>query len=345
MTGEKAEFGQLARRRKWVSVPALLFVIGLMGWGFYTQSASVTETERTVFMMDTVVQLRAVGRHSDAAVDAAVEEMRRVENVFSRFDSDSEIAIINRQAGSWTPVTAEVAALIEKGLGYGHLTEGAFDITIGALMNLWGFHTESPSVPAHDELERVLTLVDFARVELDFITEQVRIPPNYILDLGGIAKGYAVDRGRGVLLEHGMVHGMINAGGDIAVIGERPGGGGWRVGIQDPVDSGSILAVVELTDMAIVTSGDYERFFEANGARYHHILDPRTGYPADGLRSVTIVAPSATASDALSTAVFVLGWSAGQTLIQKLDDVEAVLVNGNDDTWTSPGLKRDVTFR
>ncbi len=333
------------RPSRWLSIPAFLLIIGFLGWGYYSQSASVTESERTVFMMDTVVQIRAVGPQAEAAVDEAVKEMQRVERMFSRFDEDSAVDRINRAAGTWISVPEEVIALIAKGVEYGHLTEGAFDITIGALMDLWGFNTESPSMPSQDELHTALQTLLFSEVELNYMTNQVRIPSESVLDLGGIAKGYAVDRGRRVLQTRGVTHSIINAGGDIATIGGRPDGRPWRVGIQDPTDSASLLAVVEITDMTIVTSGDYERFFELDGVRFHHILDTKTGFPAEGLRSVTVIAPDAAAGDALSTAIFVLGWEKGQELVQQLDDVEALLVNAEGENWVSLGLIDSVTFR
>ncbi len=295
--------------------------------------------------MDTAVDVRAIGGGAEEAVAAAFAEMKRVERLFSRYIDDSDISRINAGAGQWVPVENEVIALLRKSIDYGNLTDGGFDVTIGPLISLWGFGTDERRIPADDALQAAMARVDYRSVSVDEEQLQVKIPQGFVLDLGGIAKGYAVDRGAAVLRDHGIRHGLINAGGDISVIGTRDGDDNpWRVGIQDPTQPSRVMAVVELIDSTVVTSGDYQRYFEKDGIRFHHIIDPATGFPADQVTSVTVVAPTAAAGDALSTALFVLGRDRAVELVEQLADVEAVIVSKDGDVWISPGLESRFRF-
>ncbi len=299
-------------------------------------------TQQTHFMMDTIVEIRATGPRSEDAVDRAFAEIQLIEKLFSRFIPEGDVARINENAGNWVTVSIETIDLIEKGISYGEITQGTFDITIGGLLTLWGFGTEQYRVPTDQELAQVMETVDYRNIEINRNSRQVRIPAGSMLDLGGIAKGYAVDRARDVLRENRIDNGLINAGGDIVTLGKRPDGNPWRVGVQNPMDTTSILAIVPLSDSTVVTSGDYQRFFTENGLRFHHIIDPSTGFPAEGVISVTIVAASATVADVFSTAVFILGVDDGQKLIETLDDIEAIIVDAQGQVWVSSGLEGQI---
>ncbi|NMA61724.1 MAG: FAD:protein FMN transferase, partial [Firmicutes bacterium] len=268
--------------------------------------------------------------------------MEDLEQTLSRFVENSEVAKINQQAGEWVKVSPTTLQLIELGIKIGEVSHGAFDITIGAVLDLWGFGSGLYHVPTEEELAEALATVDYTQVEVNHNTSEVRIPQGTILDLGGIAKGFVVDSGISLLRKGKVQRSIINAGGDISVIGRRPDGQPWRVGVQDPDLPSDIRWILPLDNNSVVTSGDYQRFFTKDGQRYHHILDPKTGYPARGLRSVTIVGENGATSDALSTAVFVLGWEKGRALVESLDNVEAILVSDTD-VWISPGLAKLVT--
>lgn len=334
--------------RKVVLVTAAVLVIcGLITVSFMKDLSPipdnpVTTTTKTRFLMDTAIVIKAVGPDSENAVNKAFSEIERVEAVFSRHLPDSEVAKINQQAGEWVAVSPEVIELIQKSVLYGQLSGGAFDITIGSVIELWGFGSGINRVPDENELRQASQYVDITKVEIDEERGRVRIPQGTVLDFGGIAKGYAVDLCRQVLKENRVVSAMISAGGDIATIGVKENGNPWRVGIQHPRISTDILAVVSLVDQTIVTSGDYERFFFEEGVRFHHIIDPATGYPARGVISVTIIADSAADGDPLSTAVFVLGLDQGKELIERLDGIEAVIVDEDGDVWVSSGLKDEI---
>jgi len=299
--------------------------------------AQDSTTQSSMILMDTVVDVRVDGPNSAALVDRVFQLMAELENLFSRFVPESEVSAINRRAGEWVEVSPLTLELIELGMKMGRITAGAFDITVGAVLDLWGFGSDLRRVPGEEELQGALATVGFDQVEVDRENSAVRIPQGTILDLGGIAKGFIVDQGIKLLREAGVERALINAGGDISVIGRRPDGMPWRVGVQDPDQPSSIRFILPLDDQSVVTSGDYQRYFMVGNERYHHIIDPSTGYPARGLRSVTIVGDDPAVCDALSTAVFVLGWEKGRTLVEALPGIEAILISDTD-AWVSPGL-------
>ncbi len=326
----------------------MLTALALIGGGHWWVSGQATQPEtvnQTRFLMDTTVDIRAIGADASTAVDEAFREMQRIEALFSRYVDNSDISRINAEAGQWVSVSAEVVELLQRSIKYGNLTKGSFDVTIGPLVTLWGFGTDQRQVPANEALQNAMAHVDYTAIALDPNQRLVKIPEGFMLDLGGVAKGYAVDRGADVLRERGIEHGLINAGGDISVVGTRDTEGSpWRVGIQDPAEPSRVMAVVELMDATVVTSGDYQRYFEVDGTRFHHIIDPATGFPADELTSVTVVAPTAADGDALSTALFILGKPASIQLLEQLPDIEAVIVSKDGTVWISPGLQARFRF-
>lgn len=335
------------KNKKIVIAVLVLAVVGGMIGAFWLknrqlQAQPITSAQQTRFLMDTSVEIRASGPDAEAAVSAAFAEMARVEQLFSRHIETSDIARINNADGIWVEVAPEVISLLEKAIHYSNLSGGTFDITIGALLDLWNFGGGNNRVPTPAEINQALALIDYTVLEIDSNTSQVRIPKGMVLDLGGIAKGYAVDRASAVLKQTGVISGMIYAGGDITTIGAKSDGSPWRVGVQHPRISTQLIGILEMADSSIVTSGDYERYFTADGVRYHHILNPHTGYPAQGLISVTIYGSNAADADALSTAIFVLGWERGQDLIENLPGYEAVMMDSSGNIWVSSGLKDKI---
>jgi len=314
------------------------------------------EYSRVEFLMDTVVEIKVCHRNkveAQKAIDSAMEEMKRVEQKMSRFLPDSEVSRINNEASSetvresgatrgWIPVDDELFCLLKESVGLSELTRGCFDVTIYPLMKIWKFAGENPRVPGDREIKEGLELVGYENMRVE--NGKVRFAKKGMgIDLGGIAKGYAVDAAVRVLKEKNIGSAMVNAGGDIYVLG-RKGGKPWRIGIRHPRKEGDILGVVEVEDRAIVTSGDYERFFFSGGKRYHHIFDPKTGYPANGCQSVTIVAKETSFADALATGVFVLGPRQGMDLIESLEEVEGVIVDKEGEVSVSSGLASQIEY-
>lgn len=274
-----------------------------------------------------------------ALVEQALTEMRRIDALMSTYKADSEVSQVNKRAAQEpVPVSSELFALIGKALDYSALTHGAFDITYASAGYLYDFRTgkhpdAAQLAAAVPDINWHFVQLDRAHSSVQFLHEGVRI------DLGGIAKGYAVDRCIERLIHAGVPDALVSAGGDTRVIGKRRDHP-WNVGIRDPRKRNDLVSVIPLENAAISTSGDYERFFEENGVRYHHILDPGTGDSARVLHSASIIATLATDTDALSTSVFVLGVEKGLQLINSLPDTEAILIDNQGLLHFSDGLAR-----
>jgi thiamine biosynthesis lipoprotein len=232
--------------------------------------------------------------------------------------------------------------VLEKALYYSDLTDGALDCTIGDLIDLWGIGTEYAHVPDNTEIQNILRQNSYTMVVLDTDIPTVRFTqPEVTLHFGAIAKGYIADEMKSVLENYGIESGCLSLGGNVLTIGAKPSGKPWTVGITDPLSPENITATLQVTDLSVVTSGNYERYFYEDGVRYHHILDPDTGYPAEnGLISATIIGSSSVDCDALSTAVYVLGSEKGMALIESLEDVEAVLITDDGTVLTSSGIEK-----
>lgn len=314
--------------------------------------------KRTRLMMGTVVEITVLsdngkdrsGEGGNASIDAAVEaaftKIKKLEELFGSRQKGSDIWKINRSPGLAAPVSPETYRLIEDGLYFSDISKGAFDITLGKIIALWDFEAAKPSVPNPADIEHALKGIGAKSVLLDKAALTITPLNTVRLDLGAIAKGYIIDEAGKVLIANNIDNFIINAGGDMIIRGKR-GAKPWKVGLQHPRDTNKIIAHIEIEDAhtAIVTSGDYERGFVQNGESYHHILDPETGYPAKGLISVTVKALDARVADALSTAVFVMGAKEGLALIEGLEDVEAVLVDSDENIIISKGLSGKVVIR
>lgn len=297
---------------------------------------------RTSFLMDTLVEIKVVDqdrKKADEAIKAAFSEMKRIETLLGK-GPESEPSRLGETPKEISPELLEV---LKTSIKYSELTRGLFDVTIGPVTKLWDFKQEPPyKLPAKDRLEAALSLVDYKRIKIESRTAgddrwQGALEPGMKLDLGGIAKGYAVDRAIEVLLKKGIAHGLVNAGGDIRTIGLNHKKKSWRIGIQHPRED-KILTALELKDLSVATSGDYERFFIKDGIRYHHIIDPRTGYPVGECISVTITAPSCIEADVAATAVFIAGPIEGMKLIEQLEGIEGIIVTPEGKVVTSSGM-------
>ncbi len=324
----------------------LLLILGLVGFTIYQGFRDNDMHQAYKMMMDTSVEMQ-FGPGSvpaDQLEEEIFTEIGRLEKLFSRSLDDSDVSKVNAAAGiNNIQVSPEVLFVTEQALDYAELTGGSFDPTIAPLVDLWGFLGQEYSVPEAEELERVIPYVDYTALEIDRDSEKLFLPRSQMgLELGGIAKGFIVDRAMDVLKEAGVEHAFINVGGDISLLGANPDGEPWRIGITNPREPDQIIAVLSLKDCAVVTSGDYERSFEEDGGKYHHILDPETGMPAGELASVTVVANTALDADALSTAVFVLGPLRGLALLEDLPDAEGVLITPELEIMVSSGLEGKI---
>lgn len=293
-------------------------------------------------VMGTSFQIEALGKdvaELDRVIGLALDELRRVEDVFTVW-RESELTRLNARAGQGPiPVSHEMAQLLAIAVECGRVTNGAFDVTYFPLRPLWDYKAEHPTLPSEEAIRAALERVDYRKVRVDLEHDTVELPAGFSIDLGGIAKGYGVDRAMDILLAQGLRNGLVQAGGDTKALGrkfDKP----WQIAIKNPRRSGEVFAVLPVVNQCVQTSGDYERFFEIDGKRYHHIVDPRTGRPSEGCMSATVIGPEATFADGIATAMCVLGPEAGMAIIEELERVEAVLVGMDGKVHLSSGLQK-----
>jgi thiamine biosynthesis lipoprotein len=280
--------------------------------------------------MGTIAEIRIIDDdpiRAEETIKKCFDRIKEIEEEMSFRNPKSELSFLNRNAGKKIKVSKELFYVLDKSLTYSKLSDGAFDITIGPLTELWGFDKDKKIIPSRDKIAQRAILVDYQNVKLNPYKREVLLKVKGMkIDLGGVAKGYAVEEAIEIIKKAGIKNALVDIGRDIKVIGKNPYGKTWKIGIQHPRKEDEVLSILPLENMAVATSGDYEHFFIHKGRRYHHILDPKSGYPTNICISVTIIAPSAMIADILSTAVFVLGEAAGMELIEKLDTVEGVIV-------------------
>lgn len=319
----------------------LVAALMLAGCGAQTSAEESSQT-REVYAMDTVMTLEAYGQNADAALDEAVAEIERLDALWSIASSDGEIARLN--AEKKITASADTLALLTRAKEISAATDGLFSTTIAPLMEAWGFTSGDYRVPDEAELSALLARVDDEEIAISDST--VTIPADAKVDLGGIAKGFTSARVMEIFRENGVENGILSLGGNVQARGTKPDGSLWRVGLQDPADERALFATLELADKAVITSGAYERNFEQNGITYHHIIDPRTGYPAEsGLSSVTIVSDDGTLADGLSTALFIMGKEAAVEFWRsRRDDFDMVLLADDGAVTVSAGIADALTL-
>ncbi|NMB41735.1 MAG: FAD:protein FMN transferase [Firmicutes bacterium] len=304
--------------------------------------------QKTVFIMDTSVDIVVHGaskKQAKLVMEKAVSKMEQLEKILSGHISGSDVSRINEAAGrAPVKVRSETIYAVRKALKIAELSKGAFDPTVGPLLELWGWGTEKLRVPSTEEINKVLPLVDYKAVKIDENSSTIFLTkPGMKLDLGGIAKGYIVDQGQEAVKEMPFKAMFINAGGDISIPRNKPSGEKWTIAIQSPHDPQSWAAVLEIEKGCVATSGGYERYFEEDGEIYHHILDPKKGVPGKKVAGVTVVAPDAAWADALATATFILGKQEGMQLLESLEGVEGVIIDNQGEVQVSTGLKDNIT--
>ncbi len=318
------------KRKKIMLALILSAIIVLISFIYNNYIAKAEPISKSDFLFNTIVEIQLNDSTDESLIDDCFALGERYEQYFSRTRADSDISKINHAGGAPVEVHAETAALIRAGIEYGTLSEGAFDITIGALSDLWDIPNNQSTVPAQADIARALATVGYEQIEISGNTVTLE-NPDAMLDLGGIAKGYAADQMKAYLNENGVHEGFINLGGNVLTLGEKKKGP-YRIGIQKPFDEGgATITTVEISDQSVVTSGRYERYFEKDGRIYHHILNPTDGYPYEsGLNGVTIISDSSMEGDALSTICFALGMEKAKALLSAMPNVDAVFIDENN---------------
>ena len=298
--------------------------------------------EIQMFAMDTFIDLKAQGENGEKALLEAEKEINRLEKLFSPTIEQREIFVINQYAAKQTvTVSKDTFDLIEKAKEYCNITEGAFDITIAPVVKAWGFTEEVKRVPSDEEIQQKLQLVDNNKLHIDKQNSTVYLEyENMSIDFVGIAKGYASDKVNEILKKNGVSSAVISLGGNVSVTGKRPDGTKWRIAVQDPMNSEGYVGILNVEDTSVITSGVYQRFFEQDGKKYHHIIDTKTGKPTQtGLLSVTIVCDDGAMADALSTSVMVAGLQKGSELWRKLDNFGMIVITDSNEMYISEDIE------
>lgn len=312
--------------------------------GKQTKSKAEEPETRDIFAMDTYMTLTAYGENAKKGLDAAVDEINRIEQLVSTGIDTSEISQINKNGkGS---VSEDTGYLIRRSKEIYESTNGVFDITIYPVMQAWGFPTEKYRVPGKEELEKLRNIMGTDQVLYDEKNKEVKLGKEGMeIDLGGIAKGYTSSKVIDIFKENGISNAVISLGGNVQALSGKPDGSDWRVAVENPADTGSYIGVLSIKDKAVITSGGYERYFEQDGKTYHHIIDPATGYPANnGLTSVTIVSDDGTLADGLSTSLFIMGPKKAQEYWKKhKDEFDMILVKEDGSILVSEGVADNFT--
>jgi thiamine biosynthesis lipoprotein len=318
---------------------SLIFTISCTR-GATTKSAEAVS--RSEVMLGTVCRITIYDNPQDAAFVAAFKRIADIENKMSLKKEESEINKVNKEGSKdFVAVSEDTFKVVERALEVARLSNGAFDPTIGPLVATWDIGGDNPRLPNQKEISQLLPLINYNDVELDYQNQSIKLAKeNMVLDLGGIAKGYAADEVAKVLKEYNVKKAIINLGGNILVMGNKIDNTPWRIGVQNPeAERGGHVVVLDLEDQSLVTSGPYERFFIQDDIIYHHILNPETGYPVStDLTSVSIVTRESMYADGLSTAVYVLGLKEGLALVESLEDVEAIFIDEQHNLYLSSGI-------
>ncbi len=321
----------------------------LMVWVLMAACGQIKPYLADGFAMGTLITQEIYDSDSKRTSAEVLAKIKSLEELMTINAPGGDINKLNENAGKgYVELNAETIAVLKSARKISELSGGAFDITVGPVVKAWGIDTDDPRLPADETLHNLLSLVNYQDVQIDDAKNRASLQkPGQIVDLGGIAKGYAGDVAIEMYKEKGIKSALINLGGNIAALGSKPDGNAWSVGIQNPsAENGEIIGVVRVSGKAVVTSGGYHKYFEKDGRRYSHIFNPQTGYPADsGLLSVTIIAPSSVDADGLSTAAFVLGLNRGMDLIKRYGQAEAVFITTDKKVFVTPGLRENFQFK
>ncbi|KFB00699.1 thiamine biosynthesis protein ApbE [Mangrovimonas yunxiaonensis] len=309
-----------------------------------TSASAQHPYKSTLKLMGSRFEITVVTHSQEQAnqyINLAIDEISRIEKLISSWDPNSQTSKINAHAGiSPVSVDAELFNLIKRAIDLSKITDGAFDISYAAMDNIWAFDGSMTQMPTPEQIKQSVSKVDYRHVILNEKDHTVFLKNEGMkIGFGAIGKGYAADKAKALLIQKGVPSGIINASGDMTTWGTQPNGQPWQVAITNPMDKAKAYGLLPITQGAVVTSGNYEKYVEFNNIRYAHIIDPRTGYPATGIISVTVFAPKAELADALATSVFVMGIDAGLNRINQLPNIACIIVDDKGQLFTSHHIK------
>lgn len=329
--------------RKNTIIIIVLITVFLFGCSNNENIKSDLPISKTDFHLGTVITIKIYDKEDEAILEKAFERIKDIENKMSKDIEDSEVSKINENAGlDFVEISEDTYNVIEKSIYYSEISKGYFDITIGPLVKLWNIGSENARVPSQEEINTNLNKIDYKNILLNKENNSVMLKDNdMILDLGGIAKGYIADEIVKLLKDNEVNSAIIDLGGNIFALGNKDINKKWTIAIQNPFSiRGEYIGIIEVENSSIVTSGVYERFLEYEGKKYHHILNPYTGYPVENdLSGVSIISDKSIDGDALSTSIFSLGLKDGIELVENIDGVEAVFITNDKEVYITSGLK------
>ncbi|MCI8364569.1 MAG: FAD:protein FMN transferase [Eubacterium sp.] len=327
-------------RKSMLCVMVLVCLILMTGTGCGSTSVMGKETAE-IFAMDTIMDLTVYGESASELLNEARQLVQKYEGLFSVNTRTSDVARLNQAAGKAEQVSPETYELIQKSIEISKETEGLFDISIYPLVRAWGFTKEEYRVPEPEELGRLLKKVDASKIQLE-PDNRVMLPKGMEIDLGGIAKGYLSQKLMELFRKGGAQAAVVSLGGNVQTFGKKPDGTPFTVGITDPADGTSVLGTIRIGDKAVITSGSYQRYFEKDGKVYHHIIDKKTGAPAQSdLMSVTVIGEDGVTADSLATALFVMGKEKAVQYAASHPEIQLVLVDTKAQVWTSEGIEME----
>jgi len=297
------------------------------------------------YSLGTLNQLKVYGKNAKKAIEQSILKLSEIDDKMSVFKEDSEISKINKQAGNQPRIVSkDTYYVIKKALEYCSLSKGAFDITIGPIVALWGIGKKGARIPGINEIKEKLKSVNYKDIVIDKNTSSVLLKnEKQEIDVGGIAKGYAADEVKNILIKNGIKSALINLGGNIFVLGTKEDGSPYSVGIQDPFKArGEFALTISVINKSVVTSGNYERYFTAEGKRFHHIINPSTGYPSESdIVSATIISNNSIDGDGLSTGVYIMGIHKAIKLIEEIKGVDAIFITKNKEVYATSGIREN----
>lgn len=331
----------------------IVFIVFILSLSLFASACGESTTDNNEvnaedFALDTIINQVVYGENAQEAADAVSAEIKKLDDLWSVESAGGDTVKLNSNAGKgYVEVDPKTITLLQEAKKISDLSDGAaFDITVAPIVNAWNVCSDNPRVPPEDEIASLLPLVCYEDVMIDSSSNKAGLRnEGQMIDLGGIAKGYIGDLAIDIYKEYGITSAFINLGGNVVVLGNKPDGTSWKVGIQDPRgETSDIIGYVDVSDQAVVTSGDYQRYFTEDGKRYCHIIDPRTGYPIDnGLMSVTVITGSSADADGLAKAI-VLGLDEGMELIENFENAEAIFITTDKEIYVTSGLSDTFHF-
>ncbi|MPQ31609.1 FAD:protein FMN transferase [Clostridium estertheticum] len=329
-----------------IIIIALIFIVLILI--FITGNNKKSYIVREFYSLGTSNQLKAYGKKATKAIEESIIKVCEIDNKMSVFKNDSEISKINTNAGNKPQIVSnDTYYVIQKAIKYCRLSEGAFDITIGPIVALWGIGKEGQQIPSSNEIKEKLKIVNYKDIVLDKDDRSIFLKnKKQEIDVGGIAKGYAADEVKNVMIKNGIKSALINLGGNILTLGTKIDGTPWGVGIQDPFKTrGEFALIISVINKSVVTSGNYERYFEVEGKRFHHIINPSTGDPSESdIVGATIISDNSIDGDGLSTGVYIMGVQKAIKLIEEIEGVDAILITKSKEIYVTSGMEGKFTI-